>query len=85
MTDRKGQPYRDGELEVILSLVPTQANVARLARLLGRSEEAIAIVYRIAYERGDFGRHAKAQLSKIHAAKATVGIIVGRSGREFIA
>ena len=82
MTERKGQPYRDGELEVILSLVPTEANVARLAQLLGRSEEAITIVYRIAYERGDFGQSAEAQRRKIHAARRRLGIVVGVSKRR---
>ena len=49
---RKGTHYRPGELEVILSLAPTAANIGWLNRLLGRSEAAIEVVYKIAYEHG---------------------------------
>jgi hypothetical protein len=51
---RKGVEYRRGELETILSLVPTDANISHLAALLDRSEDAIRIVYRMAYT--SFGR-----------------------------
>lgn len=76
-TDRKNQPYRGGELEVILSLVPTVDNIDYLSQLLGRSVEAIEIVYRIAYENRDFGKGAKSQYSKIQAAKKKLGIAIG--------
>ena len=44
MHDRKWKIYKDGELEVILSLVPTSRNISYLSRLLDRSESAIEIV-----------------------------------------
>lgn len=61
MNGRKNRPYSDGELEVILSLVPTAANIGRLSALLERSEGALEIVYRIAYQQGPFADGATAQ------------------------
>jgi len=78
MAGRTNKPYKDGELEVILSLVPTVDNIKRLSSLLGRSEEAIEIVYRIAFEHGPFGRQATVQERKIMADKKRVGIKIGR-------
>jgi hypothetical protein len=75
---RKGKPYRAGELEVILSLAPTSKNIAILAELLGRSEKAIKVVYKIAFEHGPFGKDAGIQEEKILAAKQRVGISIGR-------
>jgi len=75
---RRNKPYKDGELEVILSLAPTEANINWLSLLLDRSEEAIKIVYRIAFEHGPFGRNADIQIRKIFAAKKRVGIAIGR-------
>jgi hypothetical protein len=46
---RKGAQYHAGELEVILSLAPTDTNIANLALLLDRSENAVRLVYRIAH------------------------------------
>ncbi len=74
---RKFEPYADGELEIILSLVPTETNIAHLARLLRRSESAITIVYRIAY--GGLvpgGDKRGAQVRKIRAAKKRLAIAV---------
>jgi hypothetical protein len=44
MPARTNKPYKDGELDVILSLAPTADNIQRLSRLLDRSEDAIQIV-----------------------------------------
>lgn len=79
MADRTGKPYEEGELEVILSMAPTYDNVHWLAKLLGRSEEAIQIVYKIAFEHGPFGHCADVQERKIVEAKKRVGICIGRS------
>jgi hypothetical protein len=49
---RTNAPYKEGELEVILSMVPTENNIKWLSRLLERSEAAIEIVYKIAYGHG---------------------------------
>ncbi|BBD08435.1 hypothetical protein [Desulfovibrio ferrophilus] len=78
MHSRKGKQYKDGELETILSLAPTTKNIQTLSLLLERSEEAIKIVYKIAFEHGPFGREATIQEKKILAAKEKVGICIGR-------
>ncbi len=78
MTEHKWKLYRDGELEHILSLAPTKSNIQYLANMLERTEGAIEIVYRIAYEDGPFGDNADIQLEKIATAKRRVGIPVGR-------
>ena len=77
MNARKGKEYADGELEIILSLIPTELNIGHLARLLERSEDAIRIVYKQAYEKGDFGKDATVQRDKIKAAKDRLGIKIG--------
>ena len=78
MPDRRRSTYEAGELEVILSLAPTEKNIKFLSELLGRSASAIKIVYKIAFEHGPFGRTADIQRDKILAAKKRVGIVVGR-------
>ncbi|MBT1077181.1 MULTISPECIES: hypothetical protein [Geobacter] len=78
MANRTGKPYKDGELEVILSLAPTKDNIRWLSILLERSEEAIEIVYKIAFEHGPFGENADIQERKIIDAKERVGISIGR-------
>lgn len=75
---RKNQPYKDGELETILSLAPTESNIKWLSKLLERSEEAIEIVYKIAFDHGPFGKNADIQERKILEAKERVGIKIGR-------
>ena len=76
--NRKNEPYKAGELEVILSMAPTKANIKFLSTLLDRSESAIEIVYKLAYEHGPFGKDASVQEKKIQTAKARVGIAIGR-------
>jgi len=78
MENRKNQPYKEGELEVILSMTPTKQNIHWLSVLLGRSEEAIKVVYKIAFEHGPFGKDAGVQERKIIEAKARIGIDIGR-------
>lgn len=78
MANRTGKPYKEGELEVILSLAPTKNNIRWLSTLLERSEEAIEIVYKIAFEHGPFGENADIQERKIIDAKERVGISIGR-------
>ena len=83
MPSRRNQPYKEGELEVILSLAPTCANIQWLSRLLDRSEEAIAIVYKVAFfDPGPFGRGDKIQVRKVLAAKQRLGIRIGRIRTE---
>jgi hypothetical protein len=78
MSSRKNNPYKAGELETILSLAPTGANIQWLSVLLDRSEEAIEIVYKIAFEHGPFGKESSIQERKIIEAKERVGIKIGR-------
>jgi hypothetical protein len=78
MANRTGKPYKDGELEVILSLAPTKDNIRWLSILLERSEDAIEIVYKIAFEHGPFGENADIQERKVIDAKERVGISIGR-------
>lgn len=61
-----------------MSLVPAIDNIKWLSQLLKRSEEAITIVYKIAYEHGPFGEGAGIQERKIYEAKERVGICIGR-------
>ena len=68
--------YREGELELILSLAPTSENIQRLAKVLGRSESALQLVYRAAFGHGAFPE-GKAFNQKVFAAKQTLGIAVG--------
>lgn len=76
MSSRKGTPYAAGELELLLSLAPTHANIQYLSQVLQRSEPAIAIAFKKAYERGAFGKSAVSQGRKIAAAKRRVGIAI---------
>ena len=78
MAARKNAQYRPGELEVILSLAPSATNIHWLSVLLERSEAAIRIVYKTAYEHGPFGENADIQEKKVIAAKESVGIAIGR-------
>jgi len=78
MPSRKNRPYAQGELEVILSLAPTARNIVYLSELLSRSEEAIEVVYKLAFEHGPFGKDSSIQMSKVLAAKKRVGIAIGR-------
>ena len=77
MSSRKGEPYRAGELEIILSLVPSKANIRLLAILLERSEDAIEIVYKIAYTGFQpSGSDKGIQVRKVKAAKTQLGIAI---------
>jgi hypothetical protein len=70
--------YRVGELELILSLAPTSENIQRLAKVLGRSESALHLVYRAAFGGHGAFPEGKAFNRKVLAAKRVLGIVVGR-------
>lgn len=78
MPNRTGKQYKEGELEVILSLAPTKQNIRWFSLLLERSEEAIEIVYKNAFEHGPFGENADIQERKIVEAIERIGISIGR-------
>lgn len=82
MANRKNEPYKEGELEVILSLPPTAVNMHWLSKLLERSEKAIEIVYKIAFEHGPFSKSATIQRRKVLEAKKRVGIQIGRQSSK---
>ena len=69
MSNRKNHPYKPGELEVILRQAPTADNIRWMSLLLDRSEDAVEIVYKIAYQIGPFGIDDGVQTKKILAAK----------------
>ena len=78
----KGLKYRSGELELILSLAPTEDNIKRLALTLGRSKEAIEIVYRIAFQPNQpFAKDAGSQRKKVETAKSKLGIKIFPTSR----
>ena len=77
-------PYKQQEINLILSLVPTHGNVRNLAKSLGRSNDAIYVIYHRAYS----GRWLKDVLNrtedtqdnvvtKVARAKKKLGIFVG--------
>lgn len=81
MTAKKHVPYRPGELEIILSLIPTEKNIQYLSKLLDRSEASIKIIYQVAYNFGTLGGNPDIEERKIVQAKKRVGIIIGRQKR----
>jgi hypothetical protein len=80
MAIRRGRSkeYREGELELILSLSPTTDNIRWLSKALQRSESAIHVVYRFAYGHGKFGVGSEAIDKKVLEAKRRVRIAIGR-------
>ena len=84
MPRRTNEPYKEGELEVILSLAPTAGNIHWLSKLLERSPSAIEIVYKIAYEHGPFAKAASIQQRKILEAKQRVGVGIGRKSLKVL-
>lgn len=75
---RRGKPYVDGELAIILGIVPTERNIQNLSKLLGRSAAAIEIVHGQASGFGSFGESATSQRRKIMAAKRELRLAIGR-------
>lgn len=77
-------PYTKQEVELILSLAPTHSNVKNLAKSPGRTENAIYLIYYLAYS----GKWLKGSLkslgpdqnniaTKVAAAKRKFGIFIG--------
>ena len=81
---RAFEPYDQSEIDLILSLVPTTINVKRLAKTMGRSEEAIQMLYNHAYsgqwlkrQLGEMADHQSNVLTKIAKSKKRFGITIG--------
>lgn len=78
------EPYTKEEIQLILSLIPTYQNVRSLAKSLGRSDEAIQFIYKLAYSGRwlkkwleALGPHQDDVATKIALAKKKFGIFVG--------
>jgi hypothetical protein len=78
------KPYKKQEIELVLSIVPTHRNVKNLAKSLGRTENAIYVIYNLAYSGkwlkewlSDLGPHQDNVGSKVAASKKKLGIFVG--------
>jgi len=77
-------PYTQKEIDLILSLVPNKRNTQNLAKSLGRSFDAIAMVYIWAYS-GRMLKNALANMkdtqdnvvTKVASAKKRLGIYIG--------
>lgn len=78
------EPYSQNEIDLILSLVPNKTNTTNLAKSLGRSFDAIAMIYICAYS-GKLLKNALANMkdtqdnvfTKVAKAKKRLGIYIG--------
>lgn len=76
--------YSKQEVELILTLPPTNTNVRNLAKALGRTEDAIFTIYFMAYSgkwlksmSKDMKPHQDNVVTKVTAAKKKLGIFIG--------
>ncbi len=83
---RAFERYPQQEVNLILSLVPTHANVKNLAKSLGRTENAIYMVYKYAYsgnwlkrDLSEMDEHQNNLLTKIAKAKKKYGVFIGHA------
>lgn len=81
---RAFERYSQQEVDLILSLVPTHTNVKNLAKSLGRTPDAIYVVYNYAYsgrwlkrDLADMAEYQNNVLTKIAKAKKKSGIFIG--------
>ncbi|MBN1190791.1 MAG: hypothetical protein JXA46_13635 [Dehalococcoidales bacterium] len=77
-------PYKQEEVNLILSLTPTYINVKNLAKSLGRTTNAIYVIYQMAYSGkwlknmlNDMDDSQDNVVTKIAKAKKRQGIFVG--------
>lgn len=61
----EGKPYTDAELETLLLTVPTEANIARLARAFGRTRGALSMLYKLSYSGEWFKKTLKDKTSPL--------------------
>jgi hypothetical protein len=78
MATRKNKPFKEGELELILSLTPTTQHIEWLSNVLERTPGAIEVIYRKAYGQGRFSAGDNIMQRKVDAAKKVVGLVLGR-------
>lgn len=67
--------YTQEEIDLILSLTPTDQNVKNLAKGLGRSDDAIRTIYEAAYS----GQWLKKSLARNHGGQDNVFTKIGRA------
>jgi hypothetical protein len=86
---RRMETYAQAEVDLILSLPPTQRNLLNLAVSLERSKNAIAVVYQLAYSgnwlkktlKGTTDRNDNVH-TKIANAKRRLGIFIGHRPKQ---
>ncbi len=71
-------PYKQEEVNLILSLPPTHINVKNLAKSLGRSADAIYTIYNLAYS----GKWLKDTLDKMGASQDNVATKIARAKKR---
>lgn len=81
---RAFEPYKQREIDLILSTVPTHTNVKNLAESLGRTQDAIYTVYNLAYSSKWLGKLLKGikedqdnVVTKVARAKKQIGLFIG--------
>lgn len=73
-------PYTQDQVQVILSHVPTRKNLRLLARVFGRSPDAIGMIFEMAYSTKLLKRaHLAGIGAKIVRAKSGLGMFLGYS------
>jgi hypothetical protein len=79
----KGKPYSQEEIDLILSVIPNGTNLTNLASALGRTTDAIGMIYEIAYnvkllrDNLDDNNPRNDVFQKIANAKTKLGIFIG--------
>jgi len=78
------EPYKQEEVDLMLSVVPTHNNVKNLAKSLGRSKEAVYTVFYLAYSGkwlknslSEMGDSADNIVTKIAKSKKKSGLFIG--------
>jgi hypothetical protein len=78
------EQYKQKEVNLILTMLPTHGNVRNLSAALGRSNEAIYMVFHIAYggkllkdPLKNMEDHRDNVFTKIAKAKKNLGIFIG--------
>lgn len=81
---RAFERYYQEEVNLILSMIPTHNNVRNLAKSLGRTKDAIYVVYNYAYsgkwlkrDLAMMDEHQNNVLTKIAKAKNKYGLFIG--------
>ena len=71
-------PYKQEEVNLILTLAPTHANVKNLAKSLGRSTDAMYTVYHLAYS----GKWLKGTLNDMEDTQDNIATKIARAKKK---